>query len=113
VLTTETLGTITLNTGASYISSQSGSGLGAAVTLTIGTLVRNTGTTVGFMASLNTAAVTAQLNTPFDQILITTLGSGVNLVNGILPWATVQTLGTTSNQYDFATFVPVGSSNSV
>src|SRR5262249_30764019 len=84
VLTPETLGTVTVNSGASFISSQSGSGLGASVTLTIGTLARNTGATVGFMASLNTGAVTAQLNSPNDQILINNLGSGATLINGIL-----------------------------
>ena len=45
--------------------------------------------------------------------MVNTLGSGVTLVNGIVPWATVGTLGNTPNQYDFLTFVTSGSSNSV
>ena len=109
----DAVGTVTVNSGASFVSSQSGTGFNASASLTIGTLVRNNGGTLGFMASLNSGSVTAPLNSALDQILINNLGSGAALVNGILPWATVQTLANTPNQFDFATVVNSGGSNSV
>ena len=48
-----------------------------------------------------------------NKILINSLGSGIALVNGILPWATVGTLGNTPNQYDFATLAAAGTGSSV
>ena len=112
VLTADSLGTVAVNSGASFLSSTSGSGVGATAMLTIGTLTRSTGSTLGFLAG-GAFGTNQNLNTAFNKILVNALGTGVALVDGILPWATVNTLGATPNQYDFATFVASGGSSSV
>ena len=110
--TTDSLGTVTLNSGASFIDSTSGLGNGAVANLTIGTLNRNPGTTVSFLPG-STGGLTQNLNTAFNKILINSFGAGAGLINGILPYGTVGSIGTTPNQYDFATVVAAGASNSI
>src|SRR5262249_22228699 len=48
-----------------------------------------------------------------NKILVNNLGAGAALINGILPWATVGTLGGTPAQFDFVTFTSSGGSNSL
>src|SRR5262249_7577152 len=68
-----------------------------------------------------TPAFGQNLNTPLNKILINTLGTGVALVNGILPWATVAPLAPVNvgafpspgSQYDFATFAAAGTASSI
>src|ERR1019366_7602682 len=116
VLTTETLASVTLNSGSSFINPTSDTGLNAAASLTIGTLNRTTGSTVAFVPG-GSVGITGSLNSAFNKILINTPGTGVTTfgtggaANGnttfnsnILPWATVSTLGGLSAQYDFLTF---------
>ena len=114
-LTTDAVGALTVNSGASFINQTSGTGLNAAVTLTIATLNRNVGATLGFVSG-GVAGINTSINTANNQILITALGAGAALYNGsngsILPWATIGTLGGVGpggsnivNQYDFVTLV--------
>src|SRR5262249_44166945 len=84
----------------------------ASATLNIGTLTRSVGATVSFVPG-GTAGINNSFNTAFNRILVTNLGTGAALVNSILPWATVGSLGGTPNQYDFVTFTPVGGKNSL
>ncbi len=115
VLTAETLGTVTLNPGASFISSANGLGVGAMAQLTINTLNRNQGSTLGFLpgVSQNFSQNISNLNTPFNQILVNSFGPGAAMVNGILPYATVASVGATPNQFDFATTVAAGTASSI
>jgi len=94
VVTTETLGTVTLNSGASFFNQLSGSGFGATAVVTVSMLSRNAGSTVSFLPYLNptttqTPTTGSALNTAFNRILVSSLGTGAALVNGILPWATI------------------------
>src|SRR5206468_743995 len=81
----ETLGAVAVNAGASFITSQSGGNPGASSALTIGTLTRAPGTTLTFLPGGN-AGTNQSLNTPLNKVLVNTLGAGVALVNGIVPW---------------------------
>src|SRR5207302_2021013 len=85
-LTAESLGTVSLNSGASFLTSRSGGNLGATATLTIGQLSRSPGSTVTFLPG-GASGTNQNLNTPFNQVLVNAFGPGVALVNGILPWA--------------------------
>src|SRR5262249_27475442 len=108
----EALATLGVNSGSSFVNQTSGSGLNASATLTVGALTRNPGSTVSFLPG-GTASINNSFNTPFNRILVNTFGAGTTLSNGILPWATVGSLGGTPNQFDFVTFTAVGPSNSV
>ena len=112
VLSADTVGTVTANSGASFIDSASGVGQGAMATLTISTLNRNPGSTLTFLPG-STAGFAQNLNTTDNKILVNSFGPGAGLIDGILPWATVGSIGTTPNQYDFATTVAVNGSNSI
>ena len=112
VLSADTVGTVTANSGASFIDSASGVGQGAMATLTISRLNRNPGSTLTFLPG-STAGFTQNLNTAYNRILVNAFGPGAGLVDGILPWATVGSIGTTPNQYDFATTASVNGSNSI
>ena len=82
---TDTLGTLTLVGGASYVNQTSGSGTGASALLNVGTLARQAGAVVTFLPQ-GTTGINGNLNTPQSQILITNVPS---LTDGILPWAFV------------------------
>ncbi len=88
VVSTETLGTVTLNSGASTIQTTTGTLLNDGVILTIAGLNRNVGATVNFAAG-GTAGFNQPLGSTLNQINFTTPPT---LTNGILPYATVQTL---------------------
>src|SRR5207247_131316 len=79
---TETLGAVTLASGASTIATAPGSGQNATLTLT--SLTRSAGATVNFSGSGLGGA---------NKVVLTT---APGLTNSILPWATV-------NGSDFAT----------
>src|SRR5205085_7718472 len=95
----EKFGTLTLNSGQSTITSQSGSGIGSTVSLTSTSLVRtpNSGATANFVAGGNLGTNQA-LGTAANSLVFLTPPT---LTNGILPFATVQTLNVAT--LDFAT----------
>ena len=93
---TETLGTVTLVNGASFISSVTGgtntNGSGMMANLIVTTLSRNQGTTVDFLTP-GSLGINQPLNSAFNKILINSFGTSptnAGLVNGILPYAAVQ-----------------------
>ncbi len=115
VLTNETIGTVTLSTGFSTITTQSGPGTATSslgtVSLTVGNLVRNTGTSVDFAAGGSTFGNNPTLGTTAsdaNKIILTNINSAAPALSlqgnggGILPWAEVTSPGVTP--LDFATY---------
>ena len=116
VLSQDALGTVTVNSGASYFNQTSGGAVGASAVFTINTLTRVQGGTLTFLSG-GIANINASIGSSLNKILINTLGSGVSLFNtsgnsNILPWATIGSLGGTGpgganieQQYDFVTLI--------
>src|SRR5262249_46744836 len=96
VATTETIGALHLARGQSFVRSVLSSTVGATSTLTIGSLVRDPGTTVDFTGP--------NLGTASNRILVGSAPSRVGNNGGILPFATYTptTFGTPTP--DFATY---------
>ena len=64
--TAQTLGTLALNSGASFITSQSGPNIGATANLIIDTLTRSAGSTVSFLPVGN-AGTNQNLKAPLTR----------------------------------------------
>jgi fibronectin-binding autotransporter adhesin len=97
----ETLGAVSLQDGASTINSTSGLQGGATAALTFSSLTRTAGATVDFVGGGTTLSANEPLGTTSNSInFLTPLTS--QLVNGILPWATVVAPAVAA--VDFATY---------
>ena len=87
--TSDTFGALNLTGGNSTINTSTGSGLYSTASLTFASLTRLTGATVNFNAN-GIAGVNQSIGSPGNTIKFTTAPT---LTNGILPYATVNTLG--------------------
>ncbi len=106
VSSTQTVGVISLGSGANTLSVTAGSGISSAAILTSAGLLRDVGATVNFVGA------TAPLGGATTQIQFTSAisaaanGPFANLTNSVLPWATVQ--GPNSTSLNFATYALPG-----
>jgi fibronectin-binding autotransporter adhesin len=88
---TETIGSLRLTAGHSYVRSEAAAHASASNRLTFGNIVRSPGATLDFRGS--------DLGTSKNRLLFTTAPTKVGANGGILPYATY-----TSTQHDFATY---------
>jgi autotransporter-associated beta strand protein len=99
VATTETIGTMHLARGQSHVRSTQSTIAGATSLLTIGSLVRDPGTTVNF-----SNASGPNLGTTTNRILFTSAPATVGNSGGILPYATITPPPLVAPAPDFATY---------
>ena len=105
VVSTQSFGVITLGQGANSIVSQNGSGANSANYLSSTALFRSVGSTVSFIAG--NGAV--QLGTGYNTFVFTNApvlsGASGTAADSILPYASINLLGSTTVGY--ATYIPV------
>jgi autotransporter-associated beta strand protein len=98
--TSETIGSILVASGQSYLQMVPGAGSAASVTLTAASINRNVGATIDFSGPT--------MGKGNDQILFSVSPPDTSS-DGIIPWATVTQTQPLAPPPDFATYIPTGS----